>query len=49
MIGLTANALDTDRERCLAAGMDEHVAKPVRKRTLTEALARATSATTVSL
>ncbi|MEO0743595.1 MAG: response regulator [Bacteroidota bacterium] len=41
VIGLTANALDSDRERCLAAGMDEHLAKPVRKRTLAAALARA--------
>ncbi|MEM6782412.1 MAG: response regulator [Bacteroidota bacterium] len=41
VIGLTANALATDRERCLAAGMDEHVPKPVRKRTLADVLARA--------
>ncbi|MEM8602124.1 MAG: response regulator, partial [Bacteroidota bacterium] len=46
VIGLTANALDSDRERCLAAGMDEHVAKPVRKHTLADALARADAACT---
>jgi signal transduction histidine kinase/ActR/RegA family two-component response regulator len=34
IIALTANALSEDRARCLAAGMDEHLAKPIRRESL---------------
>jgi PAS domain S-box-containing protein len=37
---LTANAMDGDRERCLAAGMDDYISKPVGLEKLRNALDR---------
>jgi signal transduction histidine kinase/DNA-binding response OmpR family regulator len=47
VIAMTANAMTSDVEACLAAGMRDHVAKPIRRATLIDTLVRhaASSAT----
>ncbi len=40
IIAMTANAMEADRQRCFAAGMNDHVAKPIEPAALWAALGR---------
>ena len=40
IVAMTANAAEGDRERCLSAGMDDYISKPITLQSLSEAIQR---------
>ena len=48
IIAMTANTMQGDRERCLAAGMDDYLSKPLRRQALEDVLTRWTRLPTMA-
>lgn len=47
IVALTANALEAHREKCLAAGMDDFLSKPIRKQDLIQSIEKWTYSQTI--
>jgi PAS domain S-box-containing protein len=43
IIAMTAHAMSSDRDRCLNAGMDDHISKPVNSKTLLQVIEKHTT------
>jgi len=44
IVAMTANAMQGDRERCISAGMDDYITKPIRREAIQEMIQKWTPA-----